>query len=447
MRALIIGAGNAGSILAAKLCQEKNDVVVIDSRIEPLRELEAQLDVMTVQGHGSSPLTLQNAELGKADLVVGVTNSDDINILACMQASRAGVLFKVARVANHDFMSNTSFFSLADIGLDLAINPIDACAREIFNMLRLPGAFEVVDMMGGRVYAVGAKLDAEAPLLGMPLKSCPHRELIDNIRFIGLIRDGDFSIPDGETRFVEGDDVYLVGKPPSVREFLAWVSPRSRSVDKVVIAGGGQLGVSLARLLETATVPTVLMESNNSQAEACSRQLDKTTVIWGDSLKQESLENAGFTKNTAFIAALGDDENNIISCLMARNFGACDTTALVSDPQYVPIIDNLTTLGHAVSVHLSLINSILHFIRGKNVRAAILLQSLPGELLEVSLTDENKWVGKYIKEFNLPKGSIIATVLRNGKVFVPTGDLRLMTGDRLIIFSLPHALNRLKKIF
>jgi trk system potassium uptake protein len=405
------------------------------------------LDVLTVHGSGASPSTLARAELAKADLLVGVTSSDEVNILACTLARNAGVRHRVARVSNADFFMATPFFTLADMGVDLAINPRRECADEIVHMLQIPGTREVVDMLGGRVLTVGLHLPENSPLAGLRLGECPDPGRLERVRLIAHMRKGLFAIPHGETDFLAGDELYITGTPRDAADFVSWASPGVTPIERAVIAGGGGLGLTIAARLEKVGLKVVVIEQNHEQAQVCSALLTKGLVLQGNTMSRDTLNEAGFSGQTAFVAATGDDENNIISCLLAKQCGAPFTIAQVSHPEYVPVINSLHLLNRAVSTHLSLINSILHFTRGRHVKAASLLHSLPGELLELTVQPTNPWVGKAVSRLKMPRDAIIATVLRDGEVVPPTGALVLQPGDGLILFASPKSVARLKEIF
>lgn len=446
MRVIILGAGNAGRNLAAKLCAEKHDVVVVDHEAKPLAELSNQYDVLAIQGWASSPRVLEQANVKSADLVVAVTSQDEVNLLACRYAQAAGVPFKVARVANEDYFDEGVGLSPRDMGVDLAINPRKACAAELASILTLSGTQEVVSLVDDRVMAIGFKVSTESPLLRAPLRDFPQPDLLRHVRFVAYRRGEELAIPHGETWMQVGDDVYVVGEPEVIEPFLRAVYPDKPDIRKVVIAGGGGLGLSLARQLDRTDLKIVLIEKDEQQAAHCSERLNKTLVLQGDVMSGDILDHAGINDQTAFVAATRDDENNIISCLLAQKSGASFTIAQVSRPEYVPVINNLSLLDRAVSPHLSMINSILHFVRGKNVKSASLLHTLPGELLEVVLSAESPWAHRAVKDLRIPKGAIIATVLREGKVEAPTGVLELQPGDRVVLFSLPEAVARLRKL-
>lgn len=447
MRILIIGAGNAGRHLAAKLCEERHDIVIVDRDEAALDEVASQLDIQTVEGEGSSPKTLEKAGLMKTDLLVAVTDRDEVNILACAFAHAAGVPHKVARVANPDYLQTNAKFDLRKMGIDLVISQKEECADEIYTILRMPGTLEAVDMLEGRVLAVGVKIHMDSPLVLQTLKDFPRPELLQRIRFIGLMRADELLIPRGDTQLMIGDDIYFCGEPADVNAFLEWASPEHKRFEKVIIAGGGDLGLQLAMRIEKTDIPVVLIERNANRAEICSLALDRTLVIKGDALDQEILENAGIVHGSAFIAVTGSDENNIMICLLAEKAGATFTLAQVTKPEYVPIVSSLSLLDRAVSSHMSMINAILHYVRGKNVKAAALLHKLPGELLDVALSSGHRWVDKPIRTLRLPSGVLIATVQRGETVMPPTGDLVLREGDRIILFALPSAVSRVEELF
>ena len=447
MRVLIIGSGNAGQTLAEKLCSEKHDVVVVDKRAESLAQVQSHLDVLTIEGEGSSPRILEEAGIAKTDMVVAVTDRDEVNILACVLAHSVGVPHKVARVSNMDYIHPPERFKLQSLGIDMIVSQKEECAHELYNILRMPGTLEAVDLLENRVMASGLRVHMDSPLLRAPLKNFPQPELLQSIRFIALVRGSEIIMPRGDTNFLIGDDVYFVGRPEHVNNFIEWAWPEHSSFKKVLIAGGGDLGLHLAELLEGTPMQVVLVEQNEARANYCSGVLNRTLVLKWNPLDQETLKNAGIIEETAFVAVTDSDENNIIGCLLAADMKARFTLAQVTKPEYVPIIESLSLLDRAVSPPLSMINAILHFVRGKHVKAAALFHKLPGELLDVVIPPKGKWAGKAIKDARIPDGVTVASVLRNEQVLVATGELVLEEGDRLIVFSPPNAVAKLESLF
>ncbi len=442
MRIVIIGAGAAGQQLARRLCNERHDVVIVDRNPAALAELEAQLDVLTITGPGASPATLREAEVAKADLVVAVTNQDEVNILAGLLAHAAGVTRKVVRISDTDFIHGTGPFDLKPMGIDLVVSQKEECAHDLFNVLRLPGTIEVVDVLDEHAVVAGIKIDMDGPLAMATLGQFPEPDLIQRIRFIAHQRNGKVEIPRGDSQFMIGDDVYFVGEPGIVADFLRWAYPQRTGFERVVIAGGGDLGFHLAELLEQNQVETIILEPDERQAEYCADRLGRALVLRVDPLEPESFEEAGVAADTAFVAATEDDENNIICCLLAEKRGASFTAAQIAKTGYAPVINSLSLLDRAVNPYTSMINAISRFIRGAHIAAAANLYSLPGEILEVQLPPESPWANQSVAQIGALRQAIISAVMRAGEVIPATGDLVLQAGDRLVLFAQPKAAPR-----
>jgi trk system potassium uptake protein TrkA len=447
MRIVIIGAGNTGKNLADKLCSIGHDVIVIDNDARALTNIEAELDVLTIQGNGSTPDTLANAEVAKADLVVAVTSQDEVNLLACYFARRAGIAHTIARISEMSYI-NSPLADLEKLGVDHAVSHNEQCAQEIFNVFRLPGTIEVTDLLGGKVAAVGIRLRSASPLLDKPLKEFKEEEWFLKVRFMGLVHDGKLEIPSGESHCREGDDVYVVLAPEETASFVDWIQGgRTRNLRKVVIVGGGDLGLSLAELLEETSIETVLIESDRDRAEYASEQLGRCLVINADATKAATLKELGTDAETAFAAVTGDEEMNIVSCLQATQLGVGFTVARIDNPEYVPIMGSLRLLDSVICPHLSLVRAILRFVRGENIIDVGLFRCISGELQEVAIKTGSKWAGIRLSRTKLPKGMIIAAVQRGKQAFVPTGDFILQENDRLAVYCLPETASKLDSVF
>lgn len=434
-------------MLASRLSHEQHDVVLVDRDAKALEQVEAQIDLLTLQGDANDPRTLIEAGIEKCDLVVALTDQESVNILACSLAHIEGVPRKVARVSNPAYASGSGRFDLRQIGIDLVINQQHECARELYNMLRIPGAHEAVDLLDQRALCVGVKIPTDCPLLSGPLKDSVHREMLATVRFVAYTRMGALKIPRGDTTFAIGDMVYIVGAPQQVRRFMRFLLPSEEGFSRVVIAGGGDLGLQLAtRLQELQGMDITLLEENVEQAHVCSDVLGKALVVHGNALNQDIMRELGINGETAFVAVTGDDENNIMSSLVADKLGAHFTVARVDKADYRPIIDSLSLVDRVVSPHSSLINSVYHFVRGSSVRGDRMLQQVKGEVVEFHLPGGHQWEGHSLKDIKLPRGCLISMVLRGEDLRVATGDLELQEGDRVLLYGLPKAIRRLDPV-
>ncbi len=447
MKIVIVGAGNAGRLLAERLSGDRFSVVMIDERADALALAEDHLDVMTVCGSGSNPDVLEQAETDKADLLVAVTDHEETNILACLLAHSVGVQRTIARVSSLQEQKTSSKYNLGNMGIDLVINQKTACANEICRALALPGAIESFDLFEGRAMVAGFNVIVGSPIIGATPATLPDRELLRRMRIIAVRRDGGLIIPRGETVFAAGDAVYLVGAPGDIRAFSLWMNPKQTPFEKVIIAGGGDIGLMAAKTLEKLGIEVVLMEKDEARAMHCAGELERTLVLRADALSGSALDETGIVPRTAFIGVTGDDENNVMNCLMARKKGADFTITQIARTEYIPAVESLGLVDRIISPFESITHGILHYLRSRNVRAAALLHNLPGELLDIQVSANNKCVGQAVKDIRFPRESIIAIVLRDKEVMPATGELIISAGDRVLVFTDPSVVRKIQEMF
>jgi len=434
MRALIAGAGNAGRRLAERLCGEGHEVVLVDENQRRLDEVSSMLDLLTVCGNAASPDLLAEAQLSRTTLFAAVTDNDEVNILAALFAHEAGVPQTVVRVSNSAYLASHSVEVLLKMGIDLIVNEHDECAREIQMVLNIPGSREVIEVVQGRILCVGFTQQAGGRMTGRALRDYAGEGFLNRVRLLAVMRQGGLLIPDGDLVVEPQDILYCIGQTADVRAFVQDVCRDCQPIEKVIIAGGGDTGMHLARRLERTDRQVVLIEQDAAAAQACSANLSKATVLHGSALDRQLLDEIGVDGGTAIVAAMGDDENNILAALLAKKSGATFGVSIVSNPSYVQIINDDHLLDRAVSPYLTTINAILRFLRGTNIRAVNLLHNVPGELLQVDLPLGSRWHETAVRHLKLGRKAILAMILRGEEVIVPTGDTELHVDDRLFIF-------------
>ncbi|MGD9872816.1 MAG: Trk system potassium transporter TrkA [Kiritimatiellia bacterium] len=447
MKIVIIGAGNAGTQLAERLCEERHSVVMIDERMDVLLQAEASLDVLTLCGSGSDPVLLERAGTDKADLLIAVTDRDEINIIACLLAHSVGVPRTVARVSSAQYLRPSSKYNLKNMGINLVINQKQACAEEICSALALPGSIESFDLFEGRVMVAGFEISVGSPILGRTPATLPDQDLIRKLRIIAVRRKDKLIIPRGDTSFAPEDSIFLVGAPDDIRSFSLWMNPAETPFVKVIVAGGGDIGLTIAQILEDTGVEVVLLEQNEDRALVCSGELKRTLVLRADALSGSALDETGIVPRTAFVAVTGDDESNVMNCLMARKKGAGFTITQIARTDYVPVVESLALVDRIISPYVSTTRGILHYLRRRNVRAASLLHNLPGELLDIVVEPGNKFIGQAVKNIKFPRESVVAVVLRGGEVFPATGEFSIAAEDRLLVFADPSAVKKIQNMF
>lgn len=447
MRIIIVGAGSAGRNLAYRTHGLGHDVIVIDQDPAALTEIEAELDVLTIVGQGSTPSVLEKADVAKCDLFVAVTSSDEVNLVACHVARRSGAGHTVTRLSEASY-ATSPLFDLKGFGVDESISLYEHCAEEIFEVLRTPGTFEATTLFDGKIEAFGLKLPCCSPLIGKPLSEFKTLDHIADVRLIGLLRKAELKIPRGTTVCQPEDDLYAVLTPGNRVDFMDWVhggeSPKYR---KVVIVGGARLGIALSRRVEQTPLECVLIESDRATAERASEDLQRTLVMNADPTHSATLKDVGLDGETAFVSVTTDEETNIVSCIQAKDLGAGFTVSRINRPEYVPVIDKLRLLDRVTSPYLSLIRAILAHVRGDVITDVGLFYHIPGELQEVSIPPGNKWSGQALAKVDLPEAAVVAAVQRGEQTFVPSGDVVLEANDRLAVYSLPGTIHRIRSVF
>lgn len=443
MHIIIIGAGDAGQRLAEHLHQERHDVVIVDSDQSALDDVESRMDVHTVQGLGGRPRVLEEAGLAKADLLLAVSSSNETNLLACLWARHAGVNSVVARITHIDHARP----EYLDMGINHIVNEHEECAIDLEHVIRIPAAHEATLLFDGKILGAGMLVSLDSPLIRSKLSEMEEPARFANVRIAVCQRGKDAFIPDGDTQLMIGDDVYVLGKVEDVEAFMAWASPSVLPFKRVVLAGGGALARPLLRRLGGTGRDIVVIEQDESRASRLSDLYDKCLILCGDCLDQQTLEDANFNDQTMFIATTGNDQNNMVSCMLAEKLGAAFTAARISRAQYAPVISSLSLLDRVVNPYLALFNSIMHFVRGRNVKLETRLQDVDGEMLEFDLSAGHPWAAHRVLEIEVPEGVILGMVMRGQDVIVVTGSLTLEVGDRLAIFALKDAIKPITKLF
>jgi len=447
MRALIAGAGNAGRRLAERLCDENHEVVIVDENPRRLDEVAAALDLLTVCGNAASPEVLAEAQLSKATLFAAVTDHDEVNILAALIAHEQGVPNTVARVSNSAYLAPDAVALFVRMGIDLIVNEHDECAREIQMILNMPGSREVIEMVHGRILCVGLTQRPGGRLIGMALRAYAGEGMLNRVRLLAVMRQGELLIPDGDLVIEPQDILYCIGQAADVRAFVQDVCRDCPPIEKVIIAGGGDTGMHLAQRLERTDRQVVLIERDEAAAQQCSGAVNKALVLHGSALDRQLLDEVGIDDRTAIVAAMGDDENNILAALLAKKAGATFGVSIVSNPSYVQIINDDHLLDRAVSPYMTTINAILRFLRGTNIRAVNLLHNVPGELVQVDLPPGSRWHEVPVRHLRLGRKAILALVLRGDDAIVPTGDTVLHVDDRLFIFVPQGTASKVEAVF
>ena len=445
MRIIIVGAGEVGFHLAKILSQERHDISVIDKNSASVEKVNDSLDVMVIEGSGSELKTLQRAEAADADMLIAVTTVDEVNFTACMLAGKMGAKKKIIRVNDPNFLADPEGPSPQDFGIDLVIYPEGLAAQEIVRLIRRSAATEVLEFADGRIQLIGIRLDQDSGLINKKLKDivATYKDL--PFRAVAIFRGIRTIIPSGDEVFKKGDQVFVISKTEMVQEMLRLAGKESQRLEKIMILGGSGIGRRVAEQLEDE-ISIKLLESSKETSAELADVLKKTMVIQGEGKDLDLLATEGIIDMDAYIAVTKDEEDNIISCLMAKHLGVKKTIAHVEKLDYLPLA-NTIGIDALVNKKLSAANAILKFIRKGEIVSVATLHGVDAEVIEMIAQKGSTVTKKPLRSVDFPDGAIIGCVIHNGSVEIPVGTTQIQPQDRVVVFTLPKAIREVEKFF
>jgi trk system potassium uptake protein TrkA len=437
MKILILGAGQVGSSAAYHLSREEaNEVTVVDMRSDVLRELQDRLDIRTVVGHAAYPEVLGRAGANDADIVVALTDTDETNMVACQVAY---TLFhtptKIARIRAAEYMNAKDLFTQDAIPVDVRISPEQLVCEYIEQLILFPGASQVLDFADGRVRLVGVKADRDGLLVGQKIATLKEHVPNTEGRIAAIYRAGKAMLPEGDTVIQEGDEVFFIADRKDIRVFMSEMRRLEDPVRRVVIAGGGNIGLRLALALEQ-TNQVKIIERDPIRARHISEQLNKAIVLVGDAADEELLLEENIDNVDVFCALTNSEEANILSSMLAKRLGSHKVMALINRASYVDLVE-AGSIDIAISPQQVTIGSLLAHVRRGDVVKVHSLRRGAAEAIEAIAHGgeaDSKVVGRKIEDIDLPKGSAIVALVREGQVIIAHHDTVVETDDHVILF-------------
>lgn len=446
MKVVIVGAGEVGFHVASRLSHENKDVVVIDKDIDAIRRISDNIDVQVILGSGSSPVSLEDAGIKEAEILLAVTNSDETNLVACLVANIISPYTKkLARIRNADFDKYHAIFRDHAPHIDTLINPEIEVVKTIDRLMNMPGAVDVGKFANGRVKFIGINLDKEARLAGSRLDEIPALLGKQGPLIAAVIRDEELIIPSGDDRLMPGDLVYFISEEDKIMDTLRMFDKYAEPVKRVLIVGGGRIGSRLATLLDDKPVYTKIIEKNPDICAKLAEKLNKVVVLHGDGSDQELLNEENVQEMDFVITLTNDEEINILGSLLAKRMGARKTITKISKFSYFSLM-SMIGIEQVVSPRLSAINTILQHIRRGKVLSSISIKGEQAEFMEAVALETSEIVGKPLKNISFPKGALVTSIIRNDNIIIPSGDSIIEPDDRIIIFATRQAIPKIEKI-
>lgn len=451
MNILICGAGQVGFTIARHLAMESNSVTVIDKSPELIRRVNDTLDAQGVVGHGSRPDVLQRAGAEDADMIIAVTQTDEVNMVACQVAhSLFEVPTKIARVRHQSYLDArwASLFSRDHLPIDVIISPEVEVSRAITRRLRVPGAFEMIPLVDDKVRLLGIRCEAGCAAVNTPVRRLAQLFPDLNMVVVGLIHGEQAVRLKGDDVIAAGDDIYVVVETDQVPRALSAFGHEEPEVRRVLVCGGGNIALLLAQTIERDHnwINVKIIESSVERAAVVASLLSRTVVLHGDVLDPEILEEASVEATDTVVSLTDDDETNILASMLAKRHGAKRAITLLNKSIYEPLIATLG-IDVVVSPRNITVSSILQHVRRGRIYSVHTLREGFGELIEAEAMDTSGLSGISLKEAHLPDGVMVGAIVRNGQVLTPTGNTVILAGDRVVLFAAPETVRRVEKLF
>lgn len=436
MKILILGAGQVGRSLAQALAGEDNDVTIVDTNATALRDLREKLDVRVEIGHASYPRVLERAGIADADMVVAVTNSDETNMVACRVAHTLyHTPTKIARIRSSHYLENPALFAPEAVPINVLISPEQLVTEHVFRLILHPGALQVLEFARGKVQMVAVRALQGGPLIGHPLREMRDHMPGIKARVAAIFRRRKAIIPNEDTIVEVDDEIFFVASPKHIRAIIGELRKMDKPYKRIILAGGGNIGNRLARLLEDARYQVKIIEKDTIRAAKLAERLDKTIVLEGDAADEDLLIEENIDNTDVFLALTNDDEANILSSMLAKRLGARRVMSLINRPSYVDLVESSIDL--AISPQQVTIGALLAHIRRGDIVAVHALRRGTAEVIEVVAHGDPKTsrvVGKRLEDIKLPPGTTIAALVRGEDVFMSLADTVVEPEDHLIIF-------------
>ncbi len=450
MNIIICGAGRVGYGIAKKLSAEKNSVTVVDLSPTLVQSISTELDVRGIVGHGSHPGILKKAGAETADMIIAVTYSDEVNMVACQIAhSLFGTPTKIARVRAQDYLKEQwrDLYSRENMPIDIIISPEIEIGKSILRQLNMPGAFDVVAFSNGLVKLVGIKIIETCPIINMPIQQIGELFPDLNATIVGVSREQQLFTPMQEDPLAIGDSVYFIVEQNHTERLLDIMESIEEKARHIVIIGGGNVGTYIAKELEKISgVHVRIIEKDKQRAEFAAEKLKHTVVLHGDGLNTSILEEAGAADAQTVLCLTDDDKTNILAGLMAKSLGAGQIFSLINEVSFLNMKGSLD-IDMIIDPRSTTVSSILRHVRKGRILDVFSIDDGAAEVMEGEVLETSTLAGHTIKEAEIPEGIAIGAIIRNGKFIKPTSDVMVKTKDHIVLLCEKTALKHVEQLF
>lgn len=445
MRIVIAGAGEVGTHLAKMLAADNHEILLIDTEEERLRPVDSALDVMTYHGSATSVNMLKDTLSKKTDLFIAVAHSEDTNITAAILAKRLGAIKTFARIDNMEYLEESTKEFFNNLGVDFMIYPELIAAKEVLGLLHETGTTEFMEFSGGKLMLYVQKLEANAPILNKSLKEIAESFKTYHYRAVAIKRHDKTIIPRGNEHFQAGDLAFVVSTPEGIDEMMFFSGKENFEAKRIMILGGSRIGKHVALNMQKES-EVKLIDYNLEKCEMLADLLENTLVINGDGRNVDLLVEEGLMRMDVLVAVTGNSETNILSCLLAKKLGVKKTIAEVENMDYINLAEN-TGIDTIINKKISAASRIFRHTTNPNVTRVRCMTGTDAEAIEFLVPEGAKITEAPLKDIGFPKDAIVGGGTRDDKPFIATGDTLILPNDRVVIFTLPSAIDKLSRFF
>ncbi len=446
MRIMIVGAGQVGQYLCEKFSSEGQEVVLVDKNEKKLQRLERELNILTVTGSGASARVLAEAGISKTDLFIAVTDSDEVNLVACFVSRHYSVKTRIARVRSEELLMPDSLLNEEVLGIDLIISPDWAMAEEIIKLIQASEAFDTAEFSDGQVLLLGYIVHENHPFIGKSLYEIGT--ISQDIKYVmaAIIRQGETIIPRGEDVIQAGDKIYLMMLKSDMAKVERLFNFSSRLPNRIFIIGGGDIGYMVARQLEETSIEIKIVEMDPKRCEFLSENLAHSIVLNMDGLDAQALLEEGIDRADLVIAVTRSATTNILGSLLAKHHGTKRCIAKITRHDFIPMLDKLG-IDVALSPRQVAADMIIRYVRRADIISVATILDTDAEVIEVTVPESKRFDNVALKDLKVPAGALVGAVVRQGRAFIPSGDSVIEPGDNLVIFFTREAARKVEEFF
>ncbi len=452
MNIIICGAGKVGFSISKQLSSQGHSVTVIDQSSEDIKKINDTQDVKGIVGRASLPSVLENAGAENTDMIIAVTRNDETNMVVCQLASSLfNISKKIARIRTKDFLEGkwNKLYNKSNIPIDVIISPEKEVAKSLFRRLEAPGALDNVPFANDKVKMLEISIGKACPIINTPLKKLTEKFPNFRANILGLVRKEKFKFLKKEDKLLEGDNVYLVVSSEQLNEILKAFGHEEKISKKILIIGGGNIGLHLAKMLEENFEDSrvKIIEKNKSRAEEIAAELTSSIVINGDALDEEILKEANLEESETVLALTNDDENNIMACVLAEKTGKTKRTIAIVNKSNYSLLQSSLNIDDLVDPRMTTVSRIMEHVHRGTIATVYSLLDGEYEFIEAKVLEKSELLNKKIKDSNLPEDIRVGAIVRGKQVIIPRGDFTFEKDDLVVLLSKREQLKEIENIF